>query len=277
MTSTITTITVTGTPTAFLPLATAWPSGADCTSNIYLFGSNTFLAWDPLYGASMVTSARSCLPPQVTTWWSQPSSDVYTALGPTFQCPAAYTAALTAVVAGSLYETYCCASQYTLFVPRPNDDNDANDADDFPSQCTSTVTSGQTFAYFTLGQSTTVVMTTPATVFAIPVNGFDFTPGTPTSSPATTSASTSARAETTTVTAKSTSTISAGTSAGITVAAIAGVAMVVGTAFLLLRRKRQRRAAEGGRAHTAPHEPPKELDGSGAHELPVGPIEVPSR
>lgn len=113
-------LTVGGSTTAFLPLPSAWPSGTDCTSNLYLHtpidGVLTFLAWDPLYGASMVLSAQSCLPPQVSNWWSQPVDEsIYTALGPTFVCPEAYSAVQTAVVSSSLLQTFCCPSYVLLF------------------------------------------------------------------------------------------------------------------------------------------------------------------
>ncbi|KAF8846496.1 hypothetical protein BDZ45DRAFT_546440, partial [Acephala macrosclerotiorum] len=92
--------TVSGTATAFLPLPTPWPSGDGCAANIYLHtpvsNPNTFLAFDPLYGASMVASARSCLPPQVTSWWNQgTTASPYIALGPAFVCPEVYSAVQT--------------------------------------------------------------------------------------------------------------------------------------------------------------------------------------
>lgn len=110
-----TTMTVGGTPTVFLPLPTPWPAGDGCTSNLYLHtpvsNPHTFLAWDPLYGASMIPSAQSCLPPQVSSWWSQPASEsTYTALGPTFVCPQAYSAVQTVLVATSVQQVFCCPS-----------------------------------------------------------------------------------------------------------------------------------------------------------------------
>ena len=114
-------LTVSGTPTVFLPLPTAWPSGSGCAENIYLHTPTntpyTFLAFDPLFGATMVTSAQSCLPPQVSTWWSQKNGEAtFTALGPTFVCPQAYTAVQTVLVATSLQQIYCCPS-YVAFYP----------------------------------------------------------------------------------------------------------------------------------------------------------------
>ncbi|CAK7211136.1 hypothetical protein SCUCBS95973_001028 [Sporothrix curviconia] len=250
MTGTI--ISITGTPTVFVPLSTAWPSATGCISNIYLHtpiaNPGTFIAWDPLYGAAMVTSAQSCLPEQVTLWWNQPSASLFTALGPAFQCPGAYSPVQTAVVASSLHQTFCCPTGYNLLAPQ------ANTAAQFPSQCVSTITSGQKFAYLaSQGQSgqstTTVVMTASATVFAIPVNGFDFAvgptlaldtlstqtstltskaalPASSTSSTSSTSAQlTSTSASTTPDAAKST-VLTPGASAGIAVGIIAAVAFL---------------------------------------------------
>jgi len=120
-----TVLTVGGTPTVFLPLPTPWPSGDSCTSNIYLHtpvsNPNTFLAWDPLYGASMDTRAQSCLPPQVSSWWAferAASISQYTALGPTFVCPQAYSAVQTVIVASSLQQIFCCPSYVSLGLPQ---------------------------------------------------------------------------------------------------------------------------------------------------------------
>jgi hypothetical protein len=107
-----TTLTVTGTPTVFIPLPTAWPSKTNCESNIYYAQiPNTYLAWDPIYGRDIVSSAQSCLPPQVTNWWNQATAaDPIIALGPTFQCPEAYTPMQTAIIASSILQTFCCPS-----------------------------------------------------------------------------------------------------------------------------------------------------------------------
>lgn len=105
-----TVISVGGTPTIFLPLPTPYPSEEGCGTNVYQLTSTapTFLAWDPVYGQS-VTDATSCFPPQVTTWWLQSSSAlIYTALGPSFACPEAYSTVSTNYVASSVQEVYCC-------------------------------------------------------------------------------------------------------------------------------------------------------------------------
>ncbi|KAK3940796.1 hypothetical protein QBC46DRAFT_228942, partial [Diplogelasinospora grovesii] len=104
-------LTVGGSPTVFLPLPTPWPSGENCGANIYRYIAtlDTYLAWDPVYGQHLATSATTCLLPQVTTWWLQPGSNlVYTALGPTFACPQAYSTVTTSQVESSMEEVYCC-------------------------------------------------------------------------------------------------------------------------------------------------------------------------
>lgn len=110
--ATSTVMTIGGTPTIFLPLPTPYPSENDCGTNIYQLKSTnpTFLVWDPVYGQS-VTHATTCFPPQVTTWWLQSSGALlYTALGPTFACPEAYSTVSTTTIASSVQEVYCCPS-----------------------------------------------------------------------------------------------------------------------------------------------------------------------
>lgn len=109
---TSTVMTIGGTPTIFVPMATPYPSGDGCGTNIYQLASAepTFLAWDPAYGKS-VTDAASCIPTQVSTWWFQdPDALLYTAIGPTFACPEAYSTVLTTVTASSVQKVYCCPS-----------------------------------------------------------------------------------------------------------------------------------------------------------------------
>lgn len=104
--------TLAGTPTIFYPLPTAYPSEDGCGTNIYQLTADTptFMVWDPVYGSS-VSHATSCFPPQVTTWWLQVSTAAtYTALGPTFACPEAYSTMSTNTVATSVEEVYCCPS-----------------------------------------------------------------------------------------------------------------------------------------------------------------------
>ncbi|CZR56665.1 uncharacterized protein PAC_06554 [Phialocephala subalpina] len=257
-------LTVGGTPTEFLPLATPWPSGDGCAANIYLHtpvsSPNTFLAFDPLFGASMVASARSCLPPQVTSWWNQgTSASPYIALGPTFVCPQAYSAVQTVLVATSLQQVFCCPSQYSFLVPQPNRGGV------FPSQCMSTISSGQTFAFLSnQAQSdaftATVVMSTTATVFGIPVNGFNFATGSISSSstsagqsatvavtsqgtaPTTTAPPTSTGSSSQQTSSKTPSTSpSLGETVGISIAVVFSVLLVGVVAYVLWKRRKQAR------------------------------------
>jgi hypothetical protein len=111
---TITVVTILGTPVQLIPLPTAWPSGRDCDSYIYLqAGGGRFIGWDPFYASALDARAGSCLPPQVTSWWFQttdPIDSTYTGLGPTFVCPEAYYPATTASIDEDTRETFCCPS-----------------------------------------------------------------------------------------------------------------------------------------------------------------------
>ena len=110
-------LTIGGTPTIFLPVPSPYPYENGCSTNIYQFQSATFLAWDPIYGKS-ISAATSCFPPQVTSWWLQASDAlIYTALGPTFACPEAYSTVSTNVVATSVEEVYCCPSYVAKLHP----------------------------------------------------------------------------------------------------------------------------------------------------------------
>ncbi|KAE8443173.1 hypothetical protein EG329_002271 [Mollisiaceae sp. DMI_Dod_QoI] len=253
-----TTLTVGGTPTVFLPLPTPWPSGLGCADNIYVHtpigNPTTFLAWDPLFGASMMPTARSCLPPQVTSWWSQgAAANPYTALGPTFVCPEAYSAVQTVLVASSLQQIFCCPSQYSLLVPQPTKGGA------FPSQCMSTVTEGQTMTFLSQqGEPdafmATVIMNQTATAFGIPVNGFNLattssmfpsqTTTIPTTSEANTPASTTQPTSTGTAsqpnrsTAPSTS-LSPGASAGIAVGVVFVTLLLASAGYIAWKRRRK--------------------------------------
>ncbi len=120
MTSTSPTVlTIGGTPTIFLPLPTPYPYESGCSTNIYQLNTvPTFLAWDPAYGKS-ITAAASCFPPQVTSWWFQYSDAlIYTAIGPTFVCPEAYSTVSTSLFASSVQEVYCCPSYVMNCTPK---------------------------------------------------------------------------------------------------------------------------------------------------------------
>ncbi|EPE02837.1 hypothetical protein F503_01578 [Ophiostoma piceae UAMH 11346] len=120
----------------------------------------------------------------------------------------------------------------------------------FPSQCVSTVTSGQTLTHVTsqgLANAAVVfeVMTTLALVYAIPANGFIVatsgasTPTAAVTTPesASTPASTSTSASIPT-TASTSSTTPPGVYAGIAVGFIAGLAVLGLATWLCFRRRR---------------------------------------
>ncbi|KAG6357686.1 hypothetical protein INS49_013565 [Diaporthe citri] len=248
---TSTVMTIGGTPTIFVPLPTPYPSEDGCGTNIYQLASTTptFLAWDPAYGKS-VTDAASCIPSQVSTWrFQDPDALLYTAIGPTFVCPEAYSTVSTTVTASSVQKVYCCPSQYTLLSAHPNE------AAVFPSQWTSMITEGQTLSWFTgmasgSSLSTTTVFTSPATMFAGPVNGFNIA----TSSQATATDSAAGGTQQTTTpssqspqsSASSTGTSTLGLSIGITLGIVFAVLLLGIAAFVLWRRRRARLA----RAHS---------------------------
>jgi hypothetical protein len=106
-----------GTITAWLPISTPWLSIAACSSQIYAqragLGGN-LIAFDPLYGESIVPSAIPCLPTEVTSSWYQSNSAITTLLGPTFVCPGAYSAVETILVNSLMQQVLCCPSYVLL-------------------------------------------------------------------------------------------------------------------------------------------------------------------
>ncbi|KAJ0107743.1 hypothetical protein J7T55_000005 [Diaporthe amygdali] len=244
-----TVISVGGTPTIFLPLPTPYPSEEGCGTNVYQLTSTapTFLAWDPVYGQS-VTDATSCFPPQVTTWWLQSSSAlIYTALGPSFACPEAYSTVSTNYVASSVQEVYCCPTSFTLLYAQPNQ------GEAFPSQCTSMLTEGQTLSWFTgvtssTSRSTTTVFTSAATMFAVPVNGFNIdtssqagstdTAAAGTAQTTASSSSSSPSSSSQSSSASSAGSSNLGLSIGVTLGVVLGILLLGVGAFVLWRRRR---------------------------------------
>ena len=111
--------TISGTVTAWLPITTPWISIAACSDQIYAqragLGGN-LIAFDPLYGESIVPSAIPCLPAEVTSSWFQSNTAITTVLGPTFVCPGAYTAVETILVNSLTQQILCCPS-YVFSLP----------------------------------------------------------------------------------------------------------------------------------------------------------------
>jgi len=108
--------TVNGAVTAWLPLSTPGVLIPACSSQIYaqVLG---FFAFNPLFGLSISPNAPTCLPTEVTASWSQqlePKVPTTTLLGPTFVCPAAYSAVTTIMVDITSQQILCCPS-YVIF------------------------------------------------------------------------------------------------------------------------------------------------------------------
>lgn len=256
--------TVSGTATSLVPLSTAWSSaGTDCAQAIYQQIAGNFLGWDPWYVHYIDGDLTTCWPPEASSWWNQDASPT-TSLGTTFVCPSAYHAAYTSSVDSQTTRTICCPSGYNLYVAdfaKPT----------FPSQCTSTLTAGETLSWekiyyeSSLGDTWTPTSTTvqseTLTIFGIPVNGFNVvaTSTSILSSSTDAGANTLSSADTTTTApaassstpSSSSSSSSGGTSivgiaVGASVGAVVGVALVALTAFFVWRRR-----SRGGRGPVA--------------------------
>ncbi|KAM3078220.1 hypothetical protein ACMFMG_002481 [Clarireedia jacksonii] len=157
--------------TAWLPISTAWPLTTQCSSLVYIGSgkdAGRAFGWDPLYGKVIDTNAPLCLPREVTSWWFGTSYSI----GPTFNCPQAYTTALTSVPTPGVTEIFCCPSQYDFVTALPS-----HNASDYPSQCMSTLTSGDILHYQSntggIMQPTSLTMSDTFLVHGQHVNGFN--------------------------------------------------------------------------------------------------------
>lgn len=175
--TTPTVLTVSGTPTDFIPLVTAYSAPTSCSNYIYKQEGPTYLAFDPYYGSYIDTKAVTCQPSQVITWWSQASGAVTTtALGTTFNCPALYQTVATSTASG-FQHVYCCPSSYDAYVLW------SETPGAFASQCTSQATPGGGFSYMSLiygtdglwssSTTTSTSLSSTITIFGIPVNGYN--------------------------------------------------------------------------------------------------------
>ncbi|ROW15889.1 hypothetical protein VPNG_02612 [Cytospora leucostoma] len=259
--------TLSGTATSFVPLATAWSSAnADCAQAIYAQVAGNFLAWDPWYVHYIDQDLTTCWPPQASSWWNQDTSPT-TSLGPAFVCPSAYHAAYTSSVDSHTTKTICCPSGYDLYVAE-------FEKPSFPSQCTSTLTAGDTLSWeqvvsegVTWTPATTTVQSETLTIYGIPVNGLNViatsttTSSSKTASSGSTSSSGSVDAGTGTSTSAGTVVVYTGTptpdsqkhtigvAVGASVGTFVGLVLIATVAFLLWRRKK--RSATGRNAGTA--------------------------
>jgi hypothetical protein len=103
--------------TSWLPLTTAWPTQAACSSEIWArFGiqeANDFwpYLYDPAYELSVASPATACLPFEATSWWDGGSTASNTitsySVGP-IVCPAAYTTYSTILLSSSSTSVICC-------------------------------------------------------------------------------------------------------------------------------------------------------------------------
>lgn len=103
-------VTNAGIVTSWLPITTAWPSSAACSTLVWEGYPPYQVIYDPGYGISVDLSLK-CLPPAATTWWEQDHSNLGTtsfSLGP-IVCPQAYTTASTSVQDSSTFVA-CCPS-----------------------------------------------------------------------------------------------------------------------------------------------------------------------
>ncbi|TEY85736.1 hypothetical protein BOTCAL_0013g00440 [Botryotinia calthae] len=138
--------TSSATITTWLPLSTAWPSTAACSSLVYVGSgkdAGKVFGWDPLYQAVLDTGSPRCFADEMASWWLEPSS-VTISLGPTFNCPAAYSTVATSVHSAGVTQVFCCPTDYNLSVLIPS-----HSYGDYLTQCMSTLTAGDVLKYQT--------------------------------------------------------------------------------------------------------------------------------
>ncbi|KAJ8066514.1 hypothetical protein OCU04_005572 [Sclerotinia nivalis] len=166
--------TSSGTITTWLPLSTAWPSTAACSSLVYVGGgkdAGKVFGWDPLYQAVLDTGSPRCFADEMVSWWLEPSS-VTISLGPTFNCPAAYSTVATSVHRAGVTQVFCCPTDYKLSVLIPS-----HSYGDYPTQCMSTLTSGDILEYQTptggIHQPTSLTVSETLLVHGEHINGWN--------------------------------------------------------------------------------------------------------
>ncbi|KAH7378091.1 hypothetical protein BKA64DRAFT_249093 [Cadophora sp. MPI-SDFR-AT-0126] len=243
---------VDGKTTAWLPISSRWTSIAACSTQLYAQRAGLggkLIAFDPLFGESIVPTAIPCLPTEVTSSLRQSDRDTATTtlLGPTFVCPGAYSAVQTLLISSSTQQVFCCPSEYGLNVP-------VTGKDSFPSQCTSLLTKGETLAYQSTtpsgpwgSQTTTVQLTAgPTVVFGMHVNGFNVITAAPVAESSTGTASTTSSvaissnsSAAATIVAVEDSSLSGGAKAGIGIGVVLGILAVALGAWMLWRRRRK--------------------------------------
>ncbi|KAF7852540.1 hypothetical protein EAF04_010941 [Stromatinia cepivora] len=166
--------TSSGTITTWLPLSTAWPSTAACSSLVYVGSgkdAGKVFGWDPLYQAVLDTGSPRCFADEMASWWLEPSS-VTISLGPTFNCPAAYSTVATSVHSAGVTQVFCCPTDYKLSALLPS-----HTFGDYPTQCMSTLTSGDILKYQTptggIYQPTSLTVSETLLVHGEHINGWN--------------------------------------------------------------------------------------------------------
>ncbi|KAI9055707.1 hypothetical protein LZ554_000649 [Drepanopeziza brunnea f. sp. 'monogermtubi'] len=176
-------ITRSGITTTYLPLSTAYPSQASCSS-LFINSADQLFAFDPSYGAP--NSGPACLPPEATRWWEQdtdPGLTTSTAIGGyKMVCPQAYKTVAMSVLDESSTRVGCCPSAYNFI--------DWSEAPS-PFQCNSPL-STQVVTYMQTDASGTWTTTSSSvsaetSVWGIQVNGILFARPTPTATSSVTS------------------------------------------------------------------------------------------
>lgn len=108
-------ITSSGTTTTYIPLSTAYPAQAGCSSlfvNPAVDGGDELFAFDPSYAAH--NDGPACMPPRATLWWGQDTATDLTTRtelgGYKMVCPEAYKTVAMSVLDKSSTRVGCCPS-----------------------------------------------------------------------------------------------------------------------------------------------------------------------
>jgi len=238
-------VTSAGATTSFLPLSTAWPLTAQCSSLFVSHPQNNGLfAFDP--ASAIHNSAPQCLPPEATAWWDQSSGTTLTELGGySMVCPGAYTTATTTVIDSLSTLVGCCPSSYDFVTwasaPIPNQCSSV-----LPAQVVTYVQSDSAGSWST----TSTTIATPSSVWAVQINGYLFaritesSPGpTMTSTPTTSNeaSTTFAASAATSTTADNGSTLGKATIIGMAIGLGFIAACSIAAAIMVFCRRLQRR------------------------------------
>ncbi|KUJ18584.1 uncharacterized protein LY89DRAFT_717173 [Mollisia scopiformis] len=241
-----------GTVTSWLPLTTAWPSLADCSSQIYTW-DGTIMVFDPTFREDQDNTDLYCQPSQMTESWTQShqTPQLTTTSLEGLACPDMYTTVWSSPVNTASEYVVCCPKSFTPANPKIR--APATDS----AFCLSTLTSGQAMSIYINSSSgsdswfvhSTTTFKSGGTVSAPQINGYAFLTTSSSSSTDTGSvtSSISSSSTSTSATGGSSSGLSTGAKAGIGVGVAVGAlgAMALAGALFLLRRYRKRQSAPG--------------------------------